>query len=166
MYLVSKEIFEKAQGNPKDFDVMNDCLSYASLENMHEGLRYILSRNQPREIRKLVDKLFNPSTFISPIDFSNLKKSEDFAEIDLQEYEEMIFYVAPPVVSEINVYLEKLDDAFLKENFHPIEMSQEDIYPWSWGDSDFQRLVETFRKLKNVVKEAVADENYIFVCIG
>src|SRR4051812_42965695 len=122
IYRITAKAFEAANTDPDNFRPYNNCVDFEIFHSTHEGLKYILSRNQSEENTRLVSEIFYPRTQIGEIDF-------DKEDLDVEDFERIISYLEPQKVKVINFLLQKMGEDFFKENFKPDEMNKEGIYP-------------------------------------
>ena len=70
-------------------------------------------------------------------------------------------YLSPEQVKEISNILDKLDEAYLKEKYKPLEMTNIGVYPNFW-DKDptlFDYVADNFQQLKAFYRDA-ASKNF------
>lgn len=167
IYRITAETFEILKASPDTFFPFKSCLEYETFNSNHEGLGYIITRNQPEEAKRLLFAIFYPSSSIGGTDTTGFS-SEDFENVDGEDFEEAIYYLTPVEVATINALLEEMDEFYFKVNFQPEEMNKEGIYPSVWGEGgfDYKTTLVDFQNLRQLFRKATLESNYLLPYIG
>jgi hypothetical protein len=165
LYPITPSEFEVLK-QETDLDQLPDMSSRAEVfEQNFEGLNFLLAKFFEGNDTALIGEIFSPTEFLGKeIDYTTI----DF-DVDFDEIEQPLFYIAPAKVTAINTLLATVNDDKFASRYNADELNANDIYPAVWhndesDDKAFNKrhLEEGLRYLKELFKEAAANGNYIF----
>lgn len=64
-------------------------------------------------------------------------------------------------VKNVNSYLSTINSNYIKEKYNPTELENNEIYPNSWADEDYDYLVGYFEDLKKFYEKAASENKMV-----
>lgn len=135
-----------AQYESASSDELRDLLRYGQpgvvdLDKAWDGIAWLISEERRERPEMLPDPSEPETRAIYGID------PEDGV---------LLFRTSPDDVKEIAAAIGALDDAALRKNFTPDEMTAADVYPsiWDEGDEALEYLIGNFHTLRGVLSAA------------
>lgn len=179
LYRIAQTDFLKIKDNPENIDLFKINKGDQLFQKSHEGLRYVLSKNQNKEDLKLVEQIFYPHNHIGDlpsvedVDFENLPDDFDFEEYD-KAVSSLIAYNPPEIVKAIAAFLDSISTLNFSNVFDYKELNQERIYPDNiWNDEtdedtgfNVRAMTEEFVYLRNFYNAAGNDGDYVLSYVG
>ena len=160
-YRIDKKEFSKIQDNPEQLDLSGVTKEFTTLDNTHEGLRFILSKSDD-ETAELTDQIFYPDSFIG--------EGTDLENGDFDIDEGAIYYNEPEKVMAIATALEAISEEDFRALFDFEELNENDVYPaGNWNDDQDvfseDHITGEFIKLKKLFNSAKKEGDYILTFI-
>ena len=171
LYRISQDTFKQLDkpDNKQKFDI-NTAKSYSIFQGSFMALEYILSKGQSNSTTELVTEIFNPKHSLGEHFFENLTPEEQF-----EFYESGLFipYLDTSIISQLNDFIARIPSLDISSKYGAKELNDNGIYPevWHYDNSPDQaynerHILEDFEELKNIIKQADAEQDYIFVFVG
>ncbi|GAB2843265.1 DUF1877 family protein [Ferruginibacter profundus] len=171
LYRISQDTFKQLDkpDNKQKFDI-NSAKSYSIFQGSFMALEYILSKGQSNSTTELVNEIFNPTHSLGEHFFESLTPEEQF-----EFYESGLFiqYLDKSTISQLNVLIAKISSLEISSKYNAKELNNNGIYPRVWHNDNSpdqayneRHILEDFEELKNIIKQADAEQDYIFVFVG
>lgn len=179
LYRLNKDNFSIILEDPEGTDLFGIAKEYITFQQTHEGLVFILSKNQNELTANLAKQIFYPKT--------NNSQSEDFDKInagiipkdfDFERFykmmENILHYNKPEVVKEISDFLNEISENDFKILFDYKELNKKGVYPYnSWNDRvekdrsfNGREMTVDFTRLKTFYQSAAREGDYILSFVG
>ena len=171
LYRVSQDIFKQLDktDNKQRFDI-NSAKSYSVFQGSFMALEYILSKGQNSLTTELVTEIFNPKNSLGRQTFERLSLEEQF---DFYESGLFIPYLDTSIIRGLNDFLVDIRTTDISSKYDSKELNDNGIYPQVWHDDNspdkaynHRHILEDFEELKTIIKQADAEQDYIFVFVG
>jgi hypothetical protein len=171
LYRISKDTFNQLDkpDNKQKFDI-NSAKSYSIFQGSFMALEYILSKGQNNSITELVNEIFNPKLALGGQIFESLTPEEQF-----EFYESGLFipYLDTSTISQLNDFISEILSLDISSKYDAKELNDNGIYPRVWHNDispdqayNERQILEDFEELKNIIKQADTEKDYIFVFVG
>ena len=171
LYRVSEDTFKQLEqlGNKRRLNT-DSTKSYTTFQGSFMGLEFILSKGQDPLAAELINQIFNPKQSLGEQEFGNLTPEEQF---EYYESGSLIPYLERDTISKLDDFLTEVSDAYIHLNYDAQEFNDNGIYPEVWHNDNSpnqgyneRELLENLTELKNIIREAKQEKDYILVFVG
>jgi hypothetical protein len=171
LYRVSHDTFEQLEksAHEKRFNI-SSAKNYTTFQGSFMGLEFILSKGQDASATDLIKEIFNPKQSIGGQDFASLTPEEQF---EYYENGMPISYLDTTIISKLSDLLDKISEQEIHLKYNANELNDNGIYPGIWHDDNShdrayneRQILEDYKELKNIIKQAAGENDYILVFVG
>lgn len=165
LYRIASTDFSKIDNDPENFELFKVQKGHETFQGTHEGLRFVLSKNEGVKPTGVVNSIFGPAAFVGEEPYA--------ADPEIYIDDEPVYYHHPDKVKEIAAFLNAVSIEKLRAAFNPAELNDNGIYPWQWSAELLERhsfnlphLTEDFSRLKELFAAAAKEEEYVLSFVG
>ncbi|WP_153795848.1 DUF1877 family protein [Foetidibacter luteolus] len=171
LYRVSQDTFKQlnTSGSRQRFDITS-AKSYTVFHGTFMGLEYILSKGQTNSTTELVSQIFNPKQSIGEQELEALTPEE---QLEFYENGSFIPYLDTLTIANLNDFFKDISLEDIRSNYDATELNGNHIYPYAWhNDNSFdlvyneRHILEDFRELATIIKQAEIEKDFIIVFVG
>ena len=169
LYIVSNTAFELLENLPDKTKVPAMAHSSESIEQIHEGLEFLLEHFFVGEDKQLIHEIFSPEEFIGESFDENPFESPTPDEFD-DFLAKAIYYLDPEKIARIDYLLSELDQTTVLNTYNSKEFNNNGVYPEVWHDDEsenqfFNRshLKIALESLTDFFAKAISNDDHIII---
>jgi hypothetical protein len=168
LYRISEDDFLQLKNSQDRRNANIVAKSYSNFQGSFcGGIEFVLSKGKDSETIELINQIFTPREGLGKEEFDGLSDEETF---DFIESGNFIPYHDHITIFNINNFLVSISKTTVQENYDSKELNEKGVYPYIWHDDtspdkayNERHIIEDVEQLKNIFKEADAEQDYIIV---
>lgn len=169
IYRVSKEEFKSLEnsGTRNETNLEEISKEFYDFNGSFLGLEYLLTKLNNDEI---ILEIFNFKNSLGQDEYDKLDFEQQF---EYYESGKLIPYLNQTVIKKLNIIFDGISEDKFSKNYNADELNANDIYPNVWNNDNsedrlynLRQLLEDFKSLKKILKNAHNENDYLLNLIG